>query len=168
MKDHIIKCVTELIDKYHTRDPLNLCTLFDDLNLHFHSLGDLLKGYYIYYQGQHNIVIETSLSRTEQKIIAGHELGHVFLHSGYSRAFQETMIGKTYNKIELEANIFCAELMIPDEEIISLMKTCGSISYLTGELSLPDWLIDCKIQALKNKGYDLPYLYIVTKDSIKM
>ena len=168
MKGYIIQQVDKIVKEYHTRDPINLCSTLDNMNLYFHSLGGLLKGYYIYYQNQHNIVIEKSLTDIQRKIVIGHELGHAFLHTGYSRAFQETMLDNVYNKLELEANIFCAEFLISDEEIISLIKEYKTLSSITGELSLPDWLIDCKIQALKNKGYNLPYLYIVNKDSIKM
>lgn len=167
MKDCIINTVSEIISTYKTRNPFELCDLIPNVNLYFHFLGDILKGYYLFYNDMHNIVIDNTLSRIDQLIVIGHELGHLFLHSQFAVAFRETGFDNT-DKIELEANIFCAELLISDENIISLINQSYPLDMISYEISYPAWLIDCKIQALKRKGYDLPFLYIANRSSIKM
>ena len=164
-KPSIAKSVSNLINQYHTRNPFELCDCLG-INIYRHNLG-ALKGYYLYLNNKHNIALNTALSRYEQKIILGHELGHALEHSGISRFFSETSL-ESGDRIELEANLFCSELLISDKVLLSSVQYNPSLESLCEELCLPDWLIDCKIQMLISKGYtSFNYLYLVKKDSIK-
>ena len=168
MKSHIIQDVERIVKEYNTRNPFALCEHLD-INLFHHNLGDILKGYYLFNNSQHNIVINTNICIDEQRIVLGHELGHAVEHSALSCAFTESRVGVNINKLETEANLFCAELLIPDEEILSLISYEYSFYSICEELCFPDWLLDYKIQMLINKGYsNFRYLYLANKDSIKM
>lgn len=166
-KPSIINLVADLVDRYHTRDPFELCDYLN-INLYKHKLGSL-KGYYLFYNNNHHIVLNSNLTRREQRIILGHELGHALEHSGLSHFFSETAnLLESKDRIELEANLFCAELLISDIDILSFAEYDSSINNLCDCLALPDWLIDCKVQMLISKGYtDFHYMYIATKNSIK-
>lgn len=166
MKGCIIRDVEYLVTKYNTRDPFTLCELLN-INLFQHDLGKVLKGYYLYYNGFHNIVIDYHLDKTEQKVIIGHELGHVVEHSKISRAFTESRLGVDENTLEREANLFCAELLIPDEDFIQLAKLGYTFDAICEELNFDSWLVDLKIRMLNTKGYQFSCPYIATKDSIK-
>ena len=167
MKRNIINDVSDLVLKYNTRNPFTLCDYLN-INLFMHNLGSYLKGYYLMYNNNHNIVINETLFKSEQTIVLGHELGHVMEHSFIPRAFSESNIGSLEDKIELEANLFCAELLIPDMEILSLIDENYSFYSICEELGFPEWLIDCKIRLLIDKGYnEFRYLYIVNRNSIR-
>ena len=61
---------------------------------------------------------------------------------------------------EYEANIFAAQLLIPDEKIFELLKRQDiSFDELAKELSVPTQLLNFKFKILnsKNKNLKLPY-----------
>lgn len=168
MKKTIVSDVCEIINTHNTRDPFLLCNLLH-INLFYHNLYNILKGYYIFYNKQHNIVINNTISKNEQRIVLGHELGHAIEHASLSQAFTESRIGINGDKLEFEANLFCSELLIPDEEILSLINYEYSFGSICEELGFPPWLIDCKLHMLIYKGHkELHYLYIANKNSIKI
>ena len=166
MRDSIIKDVNNLVNTVRSRDPFEICDMIDNFNLHFHNLQEKIKGYYLFHNDVHNIIVDTNLSRQEQRIIIGHEIGHARLHTGISQAFHETDISNNTDRIEFEANQFCAELLIPDDDFFSAISFENMIDNIAAELNVPTWLLDCKIRLLNEKGYNFPYLYKVNTQSI--
>jgi len=69
---------------------------------------------------------------------------------------------------EYEANLFAAELLIDDKELLKLLN--GSDKSFFGvakELYVPAELLDFKFRILKNKGYHLEAPYISRPDFLK-
>jgi Zn-dependent peptidase ImmA (M78 family) len=87
------------------------------------DLGNL-KGFYK--RDGHNrfIVINEGISEPLQKIVCAHELGHDQLHRHLSKnqTLQEFAIYDMKSKPEYEANIFAAELLLPEHDIIDLFE----------------------------------------------
>jgi len=69
---------------------------------------------------------------------------------------------------EYEANLFAAELLIDDGELLALLKEREkSFFNLAAELCVPAALLDFKFRLLKHKGYDLEAPYTARGDFLK-
>lgn len=108
----------KLIKKYGTNNPIELCDYLNIL-LQWGDLGDVL-GCYLLIKRQRCIMINESLrGTTQEKIVAGHELGHAILHRNNECYFYGESSFFVKNKPEIEANIFAAHLLIEDDLIKS-------------------------------------------------
>ena len=159
--EYICECVDKLVFKFGTRNPFEICK---GLNIHIHymDLGTALKAYYFYQSRIKNIVINTRVNKISSFVLCGHELGHAVLHCDLAamRGFQEMELLGTLIPTEYEANIFAAQLLIPDEKIFELLKRQDiSFDELAKELSVPTQLLNFKFKILnsKNKNLKLPY-----------
>ncbi len=102
--------VKNLIEKYNTSDPFQLCNKLGIIVL-YNDLGNL-KGYYKHPRGRKVIVINSLLSKFAQTIVIAHELGHAILHSSSAAALMHKHILRYSNTMENEANKFAAELLL--------------------------------------------------------
>lgn len=79
------------------------------------------KGAYKVIERQPVIFINNSLHPVVREIVFGHELGHHLLHREeaiQAGGFQEfNLFDMRENRMEYEANLFAAQLMLPDDEI---------------------------------------------------
>ena len=82
--------VKNLIVKYNTSDPFQLCEKLGIIVL-YNDLGNL-KGYYKHPRGRKVIVINSLLSKFAQTIVIAHELGHAILHSSSTAALMHKHI----------------------------------------------------------------------------
>lgn len=108
--------VLNLIKKYNTRNPWELADYLGII-VQKHNLGKY-SGYYIEYNEMPCICVNSCITDdiNYSKIILTHEIGHAVLHRGTEcMFFSGTFYSKA--KTEQEANIFCAEYLIPDEFI---------------------------------------------------
>lgn len=167
--DMISEKIDALIRKYDTRNPFELC---DDLNIRirYKDLGTAMKAYYFYQSRIKNIVLNTRSGRIVQKILCAHELGHALLHGELAamRGFQELEMFDMTSRTEYEANLFAAELLIDDNELLDLLNDNEKSFFgVAKELYVPAELLDFKFRILKNKGYHLEAPYIAQADFLK-
>lgn len=123
--------VANLVRRYKTRDPFELC---DYLHIHLlsHSLGEI-RGYYIKRRREKYIVLSIDLREHERNIVCAHELGHAIIHTDLSTPFYRANTGFSKDKFEMQANRFAAELLIPDDLIYRYEGfTCRQIAYAEG------------------------------------
>ncbi len=165
----ISKKIDVLTRKYDTRNPFELCR---DLNIRvrYKDLGTAMKAYYFYQSRIKNIVLNSRSGKIVQRILCAHELGHALLHGELAamRGFQELEMFDMTSATEYEANLFAAELLIDDKELLKLLN--GSDKSFFGvakELYVPAELLDFKFRILKNKGYHLEAPYISRPDFLK-
>lgn len=129
---NIRKIVQQLIKKYRTNDPRELC---DYLNIVVHTgnIGDVL-GCYFLIKRQRCILLNEAILRTPtEKIVIGHELGHGVLHRDNDCYFYGDSTLFLKSKTEIEANKFAAELLLPDEILNEYQEyTIGQIARITG------------------------------------
>lgn len=61
------------------------------------------------------ILVNSRHRRTRRRFSIAHELGHFFLHRGLQPAF--THLGKSQGRLEREADLFAAELLMPEGDV---------------------------------------------------
>lgn len=158
-----------LIRKHKTRNPFELCDDLD-IRIRYKDLGTAMKAYYFYQSRIKNIVLNTRSGRIVQKILCAHELGHALLHGELAamRGFQELEMFDMTSRTEYEANLFAAELLIDDNELLELLNDNEKSFFgVAKELYVPAELLDLKFRILKNKGYHLEAPYIAQADFLK-
>ena len=166
---YITRVVVKLSSKYHTRDPYELCDALD-VKIRLMDLGLSIKAYYFYQSRIPNIVLNSRVSEPIRRILVGHELGHDRIHKKMAmlKGFQEIELFDKTLPAEYEANIFAAELLIPDNEVLELLNDEGKSFFdVARELGVPAPLLDFKFRVLKHKGYRIEAPYIANGDFLQ-
>ena len=112
-KESIKQLVQKLMKKHATNNPFEIASNKNIIVRKVH-LGDNIRGFYMYRQRNKVIHINSNLDYEEQRIVCAHELGHALLHPKSNFTF---LMSKTYfnmNKFEVQANLFCTYLLVPD------------------------------------------------------
>ena len=161
LKYRITEIVHNLINKFNTRNPFEICDYLG-IKIHYHDLCGKLKGYYMKHNGVPNIILDINLPPEQRYIVCGHELGHHCLHSinmdTCSFAFSNDVHSET------DANLFCAELLLTDQEIMerTTYDSC-TIFKVAEELYVPYWFVECKLKMMNDKGI----IHYIESDYIK-
>lgn len=141
--------VNHLIKKYKTRDPDEL---IEDLNIQLKYINDTrsLLGMYKVILKNRFIFLPKNVGYLRKTVLA-HELGHDQLHRVEcmkGATFHENRIFNPTNRYEMEANIFAAHLLIPDEDVISMIKYAQNDRELADELEVDINLLNLKISEM--------------------
>lgn len=147
----------KLIKKYDETDPFRLCKDMDII-LNFYPMGntsECCKGFFLSQSRIHSITINSDLSDDLQRIICAHELGHAVLHKdcGKINAFHDFGLYDSVNHFEYDANIFAAELLLSDEDVLNVLNDDLSFFQAAAKLYVPPEILDFKFRTLKWKGY---------------
>jgi Zn-dependent peptidase ImmA (M78 family) len=124
--------------------------------VYFTDLG-LLKGMYACIKRNRFIVINNTLDPPTQKIVCAHELGHDQLHRemAKNRWLQEFMIYNMNERPEYEANVFAAEILLPDDDILALLDDGLDIEQVARVMDSDVNLVALKLAALARQGYPI-------------
>lgn len=109
------KTAIHLVKKHETNCPFRIAKN-KGIIVQFQDLGDIW-GYYFVYKRVPIIVISSRLKETLQKVVCAHELGHAIFHPKLNTSFMKNNTYFSMDKVEREANLFAAELLISDESI---------------------------------------------------
>ncbi|MCL2461021.1 MAG: ImmA/IrrE family metallo-endopeptidase [Defluviitaleaceae bacterium] len=167
--DYISREANGLARKYHTRDPYEICDALG-VRVRLKDLGTQIKAYYFYQSRIRNIVVNYNVSEAVRGILAAHELGHDRLHRDIAmmRGFQEIEMFNATHPMEYEANLFAAELLIDEGELLGLLNDNEKSFFdVARELYIPAALLDFKFRVLKYKGYRIEAPYIANGDFLK-
>ena len=151
----ICTSVRRLKKKNGETDPVRLCGSMG-IRLLYQQLGKdetAIKGYFIVCKRIPAIVINDDLPETIQKIIIAHELGHACLHrkQGIS-AFHEVTLFDESSTMEKEANLFAAELLLDDGEVVETLNRDLTFFGAASALRVPMELLDFKFRIMKWRG----------------
>lgn len=149
--------VRELQRKYDEHDPFRLCRAMG-IHLVFRSLGtheDCIKGFFIERNRIWVITVNSDLPLVIQKIIAAHELGHAVLRRKEAHAFHDVAMFDSISVCEKEANLFAAEYLMDDDEVLEALNRDGTFFNAASQLMVPAELLDFKFRMLKWKGYQM-------------
>ncbi len=150
--EYIIDKAQTFLDEYAGR---NIYSTAENsgIFLWFRKLSNL-KGFYMLENGQRYIIINNELESTMQRTVCAHELGHDQLHRELSEAgIRETTMFLDSNRTEREANLFAAELLISDEDILSELEYNTDIEALCFQFDVPPEIVRYKLELLNFKGH---------------
>ncbi len=152
--DFIITAADRLVRKYRTRDPYELCRAMH-IVLYRKDLQKKLKGFFFSHSRQKSIVIDENAGPVLEKILIAHELGHAVRHREIAllHGFQEIeMLEGSAKPMEYEANLFAAELLLTDEEVLERLSEMTFFE-ASRSLCVPAALLDFKFTLLRAKGH---------------
>lgn len=167
--DYISGVVNKLSRKYSTRDPYELCDALG-VKIHYKDLGPKVKAFYVCESRARNIVVNSGISEVVQRILVAHELGHDRLHVEIAalKSFQVMEPFGLAIPAEYEANLFAAEMLIDDSELLDLLYYDDRTFYsIARALYVPEALLDFKLRILKHRGHEVDAPYQANGDFLK-
>ena len=156
----IFELTNELVKKYKTRDPFSLASSLG-IDVDCADLGSL-KGFYIVYSRNRFVVLNTSLTESLSRIILAHEIGHDRLHRSIAEngGLKESSFFDMKSKPEMEANVFAANLLITDRNVIEYGDDGYTAEEMAKDLYIPYPLALIKINDMIKRGYELNIPYV--------
>ena len=154
----ISQAVEKLIEKYEERDPFRLAKALK-IKVLFEPMGDYeeaCKGFFMVQSRKKVIVINSDLPEIIQRIILTHEIGHAVLHAPTLqavKAYHDFSLYDATDKTEYEANLFAADLLLPDDEVIAKLKEDNFFFGVTSEFMVPPEMLDFKFRILRLRKY---------------
>lgn len=139
----IKETVTKLIKKHKTNNPFTIATE-KNIIIKYADLGNTY-GFFITASRFKFININNNLDETMQRFVCAHELGHAILHPRVNTPFLKKNTFYSIEKIEVQANTFAVELLLPDYEIDNFRDTNMTISEVAGIYGIP-----MEVRNLKN------------------
>ena len=117
MKAHDVKrLVAYYVKKYNTRNPFELASYLG-VEVQTGQLGER-SGFYMFLKNHKCVFLNEDLEEHERTLVMAHELAHSIMHRKENCYFIRNRTLMLTSKIEIEANTFAAELLIPDEIIM--------------------------------------------------
>lgn len=152
---YIYNLVKDKIDIYNTADPFELCDYYG-IYLKYSENLTSLSGMFTIMNDVPVVIINAKLDDVVQWMVCAHELGHFFLHSDIARerCLQEFHIFNMRDKIEYEANIFAAHLLINDDEMLDLLKEGRDCFETAKILRVDPNLLNLKLSDMNTMGYN--------------
>ena len=150
----IIKKARKYVRTYGTRDPE---LLVHELGGRIHDADfENLKGVYKVILRNPFIFIKKDLDPIMRKIVLLHELGHHALHRREAQIFQEFSLftDLTVSRMEYEANLFAAEISLPDDEILDFIYQGYGAEFIAAAMESDINLVALKVADLNRRGYD--------------
>ncbi len=152
----IIKRADKLVSDIGTRDPfkiareLGICVMPVDFRKQ--------KGAYKVIMRNRFIFLKSDLHPVMEKIVLLHEIGHDRLHRAeaiQAGGFQEfNIFNMRENRMEYEANLFTAQVSLPDDDVLELIWNGYDSQQIARQLHSDINLVALKTDALIKQGYN--------------
>ena len=157
--DYICREVERLKRKFHETDPFLLCDAMGIILL-YEPMGTYpgaCKGFFLAQSRKRSITVNSDLPEAIQRIIVTHELGHAVLHAKAVgvKAFHDFELFDSTSLMEYEANIFAAEFLMDDDDVLEKLNEDISFFGAASLLRVTPALLDFKFRLMKRNGYKL-------------
>ena len=157
--DFICREVERLKRKFHETDPFKLCDAMGIILL-YEPMGTYpgaCKGFFLAQSRKRSITVNSDLPEAIQRVIVTHELGHAVLHAKAVgvKAFHDFELFDSTSLMEYEANIFAAEFLMDDDDVLEKLNEDISFFGAASLLRVPPELLDFKFRLMKRNGYKL-------------
>lgn len=156
--DEIVKSVKKLKRRYREDNLFELCRNMGLILLPqaFGTQKGAIMGFFLEQRRIKTITYNSDLSEDLQRVIVGHELGHSVLHARNGiHAFHDVGLFDVSSRFEKEANLFAAEYLLEDDEVLETLSQDGDFFSAAAILRVPVELLDFKFRIMKWKGYEL-------------
>ena len=151
---HIIRAAEGIVQRFETRNPDRIA---GDLGIRIMEcpLGNL-KGMYKIIERNRVIFLNSNLEEVMRGIVLLHEIGHDQLHRREAEVFQEfNLFDMAANQMEYEANLFAAQIALPDEEILEYVHQGYTDAQIAQIMRSDINLVALKISELARRGHQL-------------
>lgn len=108
----IKKRANQIAHRFQSRNPFEIVRGLNVILVDAPLSG--VRGFYQYFQRNHIIYLDETLSEQERTLVLAHELGHLFLHKKANAIFMDTRTHLKTAEYETEADTFAIELLLPD------------------------------------------------------
>ena len=154
----------KLKTKYSSSDPFELCSAMG-VHVRYADIGSL-KGMYKYIKRNYFVLINSSLDRYIARIVCCHELCHHILHRDIARniGVWDNMLYDMSGRIEQEANLLAAEIMISDDELLEAACDGRTVEQVAAELEADKHVVMLKAMSMQGRGYKLNSEFDVKSD----
>ena len=150
--DHVIRIADMLVKKYEPRNPEALARA-SGIRIYDVPLKRQ-KGMYKVIKRNRCIFVNSNLDDLMRSIVILHEIGHDQLHRKQAAAFHEfQLFDMSKNVMEYEANLFAAQVSLPDEDVIEYIHQGYSADMIAGNLNSDINLVAIKAADLSRRGY---------------
>ena len=165
----IIDAVNKMTKKAGSRNPEEICETYH-IKIREVNMKQRIKAYYYYQSRIHNIVLDEGINDIFRKILLAHELGHFSLHKKIAmmQGFHEMDVleKRDTDPMETEANLFAAELLLPDDDVIDCLQE-HTFFETAKILNVPHALLDFKFSMLQSKDYRIRTMDVRKADFLK-
>lgn len=129
--------VQNLIKKYQTNNPFEIAEA-QNIIVRELPLGNTW-GFYMYHSRFKVITLNEKLNEMPYRkyFVCAHELGHANVHPRSNTPFLRENTLFSADKIEIEANTFAVELLIPDDEFLEMAKQGFSVNEIAMIYGVP-------------------------------
>ena len=150
--DNIIRRADALVRSTGTRDPERIAEALGIIVMDVNF--EKQKGLYKVILRNRFIFIKSDLSEVMRRIVLLHEIGHDQLHRHLADVFQEFQIfDMRGNVMEYEANLFAAQIALPDEEILGYIRSGYDAAQIAMAMASDINLVALKVSELSRRGY---------------
>lgn len=153
----IIQKANEIVDVCGTRDPHKLAKVLGVEVLYYPFTSQ--RGAYKVIMRNRFMFIKEDLHPVMENIVILHELGHDTLHRNEATkagGFKEFNVFEMRdNRMEYEANIFVAQISLPDDEILEYIDRGYDIQQIASAMNSDINLVALKADALIMQGHNL-------------
>lgn len=139
--------VEDLVKKFGTACPFELASCLNIIIIEW-NLNEEIRGYYKYHKRNRYIVINSNLNDKWKRVVCAHELWHAVLHPRINTLFMRKYTLLSVDKIEREANIAAAHLLIPDDSLQKCISEQMTIYEIASLHSVPLELVELKCKGL--------------------
>lgn len=152
-----VSAANRIFRKYETRRPERIAKDMGIMILP--QPFKVQKGAYKVIERQPIIFIKQDLHPVVRDIVLAHEVGHHVLHRAEAiqfGGFQEfNLFDMRENRMEYDANMFAAQLMLPDDEITELIYQGMDVAQIARSMRSDINLVALKVAELKSRGHVL-------------
>lgn len=141
-----------LISRFNTRNPIDILKQMDIIVMPFKGKTKLL-GMFAVIKNISFIFFNPDISDEMLNMVMAHELGHAILHQEEAKTnhLHEFELFNIENKIETEANLFAAHLLLDDEKIEELAREKFTYDQIAAALNVNVNLLLFKISEINRK-----------------
>lgn len=142
MHNNIRGLVSYYIKKFNTNNPFEIA---DNLGILYQFCDIDFEGCYMFLKNHRYIFIRKDLLDAEMRMVMAHELGHAILHRKNNCYFIRNKTLLLNSKVEKEANLFAAELLISNEVILENYNY--TVTQLSRMLGYEEKLVELRLES---------------------
>ena len=154
MNEKLFSVARALFRKYGTSDPFRIAEYLG-FQVRFVDLKKT-KGFCKLVMRNYFIFINANLSPEMQRMCCAHEIGHILFHKRYLATPEYLMhmeLFDMHNRTEYEANLFAANLLIDDDELLDMVQRGLDVITTAASFGVNVNLLALKLAEMKKAGH---------------